>query len=156
MAVYVLTDGTHYKIGYALSPESRVKALQTGNANVLRIVGILNDADQGVEDHLHLRFAHKRCPGGGEWFNLDQTDLQTIFERTENENNFGSYRENYNSDWVRSPDVRPFCGGHQDPTTSRSEDVFLARREDDLPPVSQHHVVSIGKKYHLSSKDDRR
>lgn len=66
--VYFIQEGTDgpIKIGYtAANPKGRLAALQTGNANPLRIVtwapGSLDD-----EKALHVRFGHLRMQG--EWF----------------------------------------------------------------------------------------
>lgn len=65
--IYVISDGTDRKIGVATDPETRLKALQTGNKNklILEYVEQKNDAHK-IEKYLHRCFWKHHI--GGEWF----------------------------------------------------------------------------------------
>lgn len=68
--IYLITDDISYKIGISKNdPNKRLKTLQTGSANTLRIVDVfLSNYANVLEKTLHRTFEleHHR----GEWFNL--------------------------------------------------------------------------------------
>lgn len=63
--VYAITDGASIKIGVARRPQQRCKALSTGNATKLTMLGYFPGGFD-LEKQLHQRFASSR--GKGEWF----------------------------------------------------------------------------------------
>lgn len=70
------SDGA-VKIGISQNPTRRVYKLRYQNRETsLEIIGIFHVADMGKEEaELHGLFEHK---ANGEWFNLDQTELNTL------------------------------------------------------------------------------
>lgn len=72
---YFITDGFFVKIGRAYSVENRLKALQTGNPNRLRIVLTV---DSDVENLFHTCFKNYRrvC----EWFDLPKGYLDIVIK----------------------------------------------------------------------------
>ena len=73
--IYIITDGTNYKIGYSGLPTSRLKWLQTGNSARLALIHIMKGGRR-LESILHERYASKRLVS--EWFALTQEDLEEI------------------------------------------------------------------------------
>lgn len=64
--IYFITDGEYVKIGFTESDiETRMTALQIGNARRLRLVGLINGGRE-TESVLHNVF--KNLNVGGEWF----------------------------------------------------------------------------------------
>lgn len=77
MGVYVLRNGSHYKIGKSRNVQWRVTQLRTAlPQETLHIHTILTDRPDEVERDLHQRFASKRVRG--EWFDLDMFDVDEI------------------------------------------------------------------------------
>ena len=73
--VYLIRmDETTYKIGYG-NVQQRLKALQTGNPNKLRVIACC-PGGQCLEDLLQRKYSHKSIRG--EWFKLDDTDVENI------------------------------------------------------------------------------
>ena len=70
------------KIGYTKNLHKRLKALQSGNAAPLRILGTARCETQeharGAEQEYHAKFAPARI--AGEWFSLHDPDLQALIE----------------------------------------------------------------------------
>lgn len=65
---FVVNDHlTRVKIGVSVNPDSRLAQLQTGNAELLRLYGVV-PGDYSVEGWLHRQFAEHRLTG--EWFCL--------------------------------------------------------------------------------------
>lgn len=73
--IYIITDGTNYKIGHSSLPEHRLKWLQTGNSARLALIHIMKGGRK-LEGILHERYASKRL--ASEWFALTQEDLEEI------------------------------------------------------------------------------
>ena len=73
--VYLISDNNYtYKIGISNNPEKRVKTLQTGNDNKLKIVHkILCENFNDVESALHNKYQFLRI--NGEWFELSDDDV---------------------------------------------------------------------------------
>lgn len=71
---YVFYDelNERYKIGRSVNPERRLRELE-GSNGVISIVLVINE---DYENFLHRMFAHKRKYG--EWFSLDDNDIQII------------------------------------------------------------------------------
>lgn len=64
--VYVIASASgRVKIGIAYDPEERLKQLQTGSFQRLRILGLLQGGSQ-LESYLHEKFKYQRLVG--EWF----------------------------------------------------------------------------------------
>lgn len=81
--VYVFEAGGLYKIGRALSPEGRLRELQTGNAHKIEIIMTCKTSRaHQLETALHRRFIGARHVG--EWFELTLDDLEWLegFMRT--------------------------------------------------------------------------
>ena len=76
--VYVITNGTDYKIGKADNVEVRVKQLQTGSSSKLDIVYKIECYGNAyvMESLLHKKFSTFR--GIGEWFTLDRYALAQL------------------------------------------------------------------------------
>jgi hypothetical protein len=74
--IYLISDSRAYKIGYARDPVKRLRLLQTGSPEPLRIVGVINDPPS-LERELHELFAGDRFRG--EWFNRSR-ELIGFFE----------------------------------------------------------------------------
>jgi T5orf172 domain len=69
-----------YKIGYTKnSPPDRLSTLQTGNPNLLELVGSFQCTGQITEKSLHALFSeqHKK----GEWYILSSKDVQNILDQ---------------------------------------------------------------------------
>ena len=88
--VYVISDNAgHVKIGVAVNVETRLKHLQTANANELEMVLTFKcgdkEKDRVVEQHLHNRFAdhniRNRNNESSEWF--DDCILPELFKLSE-------------------------------------------------------------------------
>lgn len=82
--IYIIRDEELHrlKIGFtdADTPESRRKALQTGNSSRLAIVAVF-PGDRQAEDELHDRFDSERILG--EWFQDTPDVLKSLFEIVE-------------------------------------------------------------------------
>jgi hypothetical protein len=80
MIVYLLRSGDSTKIGIAKSISNRIKILQTGNPNTITLLCEFKYSTETecreIEKHLHTRFNAKHIRG--EWYDLDDIDIQTI------------------------------------------------------------------------------
>lgn len=77
--LYIFEAGGYFKIGISADPSKRMKELQTGSPAKLRTVFTVKlDNVKTVEHQLHRTFATKRVVG--EWFTLDEADIQTAIE----------------------------------------------------------------------------
>ncbi len=75
--VYLLKAGPSCKIGIADDVEARVKQLQSGCPETIEILGRWPHAQARKKERcLHTHFKNKRK--NGEWFALDQDDIQFI------------------------------------------------------------------------------
>jgi len=80
--VYVITDGTYYKIGKANNPNLRLSSLQTANTNKLRLLCTIT-CDSSVEAlaleaTLHtMLFEYKHLH---EWFNIEYSMLLNLLQ----------------------------------------------------------------------------
>ena len=78
MYVYLIRAGTLYKIGKSNDPNKRMRTFQTANPTRLEMVATISSNDAyGLESRLHRKYHRKRM-SGGEWFRLDQDDVQYI------------------------------------------------------------------------------
>ena len=73
---------TQYKIGYTRNKSTlkkRVKALQTGNPNKIKIIDFFETHHgRKIETTLHSIYSMKRLEG--EWFELDKYDVDLFIE----------------------------------------------------------------------------
>lgn len=63
--LYIITDGTNYKLGYSQNPASRLKELQTANAKPLVLLGTI-EGEIEDEKRYHKLLGNTRLVG--EWF----------------------------------------------------------------------------------------
>jgi len=68
--VYFAQSGDAVKIGRAVDPSERLRAIQTGQSGEVAIVACVA-AHVALEAAIHKRFAHLRTRAKGEWFRLD-------------------------------------------------------------------------------------
>jgi len=73
--VYIAECGGRYKIGYSKEPVKRIAGLQTGNPELVKLVGTI-PGTPAREDELHRAFRAKHIRG--EWFSLTESDVQAI------------------------------------------------------------------------------
>lgn len=77
--IYLLKDDNGmYKIGITTRKSTkRLKELQTGNAEEIRVVSeFKSEYFRKIENTLHRRYTSKRMKG--EWFNLEKEDTQNF------------------------------------------------------------------------------
>mgnify|MGYP001582170625 CR=1 FL=1 len=75
--IYIIKCKEFYKIGIANNLDSRLTTLQTGNPYVLEIYfAKKHKLAIKLEKYLHNYFIEKRT--NGEWFKLDDKDLEKI------------------------------------------------------------------------------
>jgi hypothetical protein len=75
--VYLIRCGDAYKIGISKDVSKRAAQIQTGNDKPIEIVAVVNAPDMELlETQLHGKFHGKRV--AGEWFNLDENDVEYI------------------------------------------------------------------------------
>lgn len=78
--VYLMKYGKHYKIGKTNATGRREYELAIQLPEKPRTIHVIKTDDpDGIEEYWHKRFASKR--GNGEWFELDQYDLQAFKSR---------------------------------------------------------------------------
>lgn len=75
--VYVARCGKYCKIGYSVTPEQRISALQIGNPELVTLLGTI-EGSQVLEDRLHAKFRGKHVRG--EWFELSDEDVRSILQ----------------------------------------------------------------------------
>ncbi len=82
MIVYLLRSGDSTKIGVAKSISNRIKMLQTGNPNTITLICEFKYPTETkcreIEKRLHTSFNAKHIRG--EWYSLDDKDVQTIVD----------------------------------------------------------------------------
>lgn len=79
--VYLISDSNSYtyKIGVSINPEKRIKALQTGNYKVLKIIHkIFCENYNDVETALHNKYNFLKV--NGEWFELTEEEVKNFPE----------------------------------------------------------------------------
>lgn len=81
--IYLISDGEKVKIGYSKNPQKRLKQLQTGHPNRLKLIKIW-DAEPVKEKLLHrmLWMFHKDCKG--EWFTIGVDDCVEVMDKVIN------------------------------------------------------------------------
>ena len=94
--IYVISNGTSYKVGFSKDPARRVKQLQTGNPNKLELVYYIEIEVAPVKIletivHKNLKFNKIK----GEWFKADfetlKTELDFVKIRYDNEDTERDY-----------------------------------------------------------------
>lgn len=74
--LYLMRSGNSIKIGISRNPENRLQQLSIGNSNIELIYKKLYSNATKIEERLHKKFIKKKIYG--EWFNLDQKDIDFI------------------------------------------------------------------------------
>jgi len=80
--IYVFTDGEYYKIGHTkYNPTIRLMQCQCGNPRRMEIVDcfFVNNTVH-IEQQLHDILKKKRVRPQGEWFDLDESDIDMIYK----------------------------------------------------------------------------
>ncbi len=75
--VYFISDGTYTKIGKSKNPYSRIKDLQTSNANKLFFTHLFDVKDK-YEQVLHKLFKQFKTNSNNEWFDLRNINIENI------------------------------------------------------------------------------
>lgn len=84
MTVYLLSDGDYLKIGHTSRDiEVRMREIQTGSPNTIRLINFLPDAPIEVERELHRKFANLRVRANGEWF-IASDEIEVEFANRRN------------------------------------------------------------------------
>ena len=85
--VYLLLEVNQYgeeyhKIGISKNePEKRLKQLQTGNPNEIRVLKIYQSKNyKKIEKLLHSRFSNKKTLANNEWFHLSNEEVISFLE----------------------------------------------------------------------------
>ena len=76
MQIYAIGTDNKQKIGFSKDPESRLKQLQTGSAEVLYLHYTIDTSEDRVrllERFLHKDIGYKRLKG--EWFNMTKDEV---------------------------------------------------------------------------------
>ena len=78
--VYLISNGTHYKIGKTKNIESRLKSLQTSSPSKLELISVFETGSKNrmdiLERELHEHFSDNRL--SGEWFDIKITKEQFL------------------------------------------------------------------------------
>jgi exosome complex RNA-binding protein Rrp4 len=102
--VYLISAETNgkklYKIGYTKRKvEERIKEFKTGNTAVFSIIEVFNSKwGTKIEASLHRQFNTKKV--GGEWFDLDENDLNNYLNLCEQLHNNFEIIENNNTYFI--------------------------------------------------------
>ena len=92
---------TTYKIGFTRNRDTkkRIVGLQTGNKDKIKCIDIFETKhSRRVETVLHSLYSFKRC--GGEWFNLDLSDVVNFQNTCQRIEENISILENYNNPFM--------------------------------------------------------
>lgn len=74
--IYLISDGRYHKIGQAFNVQKRLKELQTGASEELRIAWTIRSLSiHRTERYLHRKFHPKKTRKKGEWFDLSLDDI---------------------------------------------------------------------------------
>jgi hypothetical protein len=73
--LYIITDGTNYKLGYSQDPEARLKGLQTSNAKPLVLLGT---TEGSIEDEKRYHKLLTKDQLVGEWFSANPKLFETL------------------------------------------------------------------------------
>ncbi len=74
-------DTGHVKFGYSKDPDARLKQLQTGSAQPLKLLGMFGYCETKaklMERKIHQSFSCYRM--SGEWFEMDHTSAIQLFQ----------------------------------------------------------------------------
>jgi hypothetical protein len=77
--VYFISDGIYTKIGKSKTPLTRIKDLQTSNANKLFFTHLFDVQDK-YEKTLHKLFKNFKTESNNEWFNLKDVNIEHILK----------------------------------------------------------------------------
>ncbi|MBL1208275.1 GIY-YIG nuclease family protein [Geminocystis sp. GBBB08] len=84
MAIYLISDGEKYKIGISKHPDKRLKQLQTGHPQTLKLIKTFDYQIKGkitekmIEKRIHYLLRQCRTNYNGEWFYF--SDYQCLIE----------------------------------------------------------------------------
>lgn len=84
MAIYIISDGEKFKIGISKHPDKRLKQLQTGHPQTLKLIAIFNYKVKGkiterlMEKRIHYLLRQFRTRYNGEWFYCN--DYKSLIE----------------------------------------------------------------------------
>jgi hypothetical protein len=84
MYIYAIGTETRQKIGLSKDPSSRLKQLQTGNADELHLhhsIEVPSDRVKILERFLHKDIGYKRMKG--EWFDMTKEEVVSYLEFAE-------------------------------------------------------------------------
>ncbi len=83
--LYAMKAGNQVKLGFSTNPESRMKAVQTGNQNKVSILWTLEVAEERGQAKIQERKLHRYCKKyylRGEWFEIGCMDHVRRFEKS--------------------------------------------------------------------------
>lgn len=83
MYIYIIHNGSAYKIGISKDPARRLKQLQTAAATKLSIYttyAVPSKIAKKLETQLHRMFWQSRARYNGEWFVFTEAHLETIHQ----------------------------------------------------------------------------
>lgn len=95
MYIYLLTNGTYYKIGKSKNPDRRIKELNSGSSEKIELIYKYRSVEyyHTIESALHNFFSNKRL--NSEWFELSPKDVLSFNDRCKKiEKNFIFLKEN--------------------------------------------------------------
>lgn len=77
---FIRAEDSHVKIGKTtVSPEQRLKQLQTGSAAKLELEGVIETSNSNLlESELHSKYSNRRVRN--EWFDLSEKEVRQIIE----------------------------------------------------------------------------
>lgn len=94
--IYIISDGTHVKIGISKSPEKRLKQLQTGHPMKLslhKVREVPSERVKKLEAIIHKTCNYRRLKG--EWFNMTllaaEAAIHDVLLRTDEMKNLDNY-----------------------------------------------------------------
>lgn len=91
--IYFISDNNYTKIGYSTENVlSRLKGLQTGNPNKLK-VNLIIPGDYFLENKFHKLFKDYKTEADNEWFNLTPDIINKELNKRYTEEQLKSYRD---------------------------------------------------------------
>lgn len=86
--VYIIKAGSNFKIGKTNNIEKRIKTIQTGNSNKIKLIRSYSVQDSNtLEKYLHLKFSRYKIRG--EWFSkVDLPFIDAIMSSATNMDRF--------------------------------------------------------------------
>lgn len=79
--IYLIGDGNNYKIGISKEPQKRIKQLQTGNGEKLRLIKEFKNPSKIYPENVmerRLHFLLRQFRKTGEWFEFRDMDTERI------------------------------------------------------------------------------